>query len=138
MFPLFFGAATLNIYTEVGLVTLVGLISKHGILMVEFANKAQVEQDLDRRAAIEVAARIRLRPILMTTAAMVAGLFPLLISSGAGAASRYAIGIVIVTGMSIGTIFTLFVLPTVYTILAENHRKRAKSRRTEEIAEVAG
>ena len=85
MIPLFFGLATMNIYTQVGLLTLVGLISKHGILMVEFANELQLKEGLDRRSAIEVAARVRLRPILMTTAAMVTGLIPLLIASGAGA-----------------------------------------------------
>ena len=89
MLPLFFGVATMNIYTQVGLLTLVGLISKHGILMVEFANELQLNESLDRRSAIEMAARVRLRPILMTTAAMVTGLIPLLTASGAGAASRF-------------------------------------------------
>ena len=104
----------MNIYTQVGLLTLVGLISKHGILMVEFANELQLKEGLDRRSAIEMAARVRLRPILMTTAAMVTGLLPLLTASGAGAASRFSIGLVVVAGMSIGTLFTLFVLPAVY------------------------
>ena len=90
LIPLFFGVATtINIYTQVGLLTLVGLISKHGILMVEFANELQINEGLDRRSAIEMAARVRLRPILMTTAAMVTGLIPLLTASGAGAASRF-------------------------------------------------
>ena len=114
LIPLFFGVATMNIYTQVGLLTLVGLISKHGILMVEFANELQLKEGLDRRSAIEMAARIRLRPILMTTAAMVTGLIPLLTATGAGAASRFSIGLVVVAGMSIGTLFTLFVLPAVY------------------------
>jgi len=96
------------------LVTLIGLISKHGILMVEFANQMQRNENLDRRTAIEHAARVRLRPILMTTAAMVVGLVPLLLASGAGAASRFSIGLVIVSGMSIGTLFTLFVLPCLH------------------------
>ena len=122
LLPLFFGLGTLNIYTQIGLVTLIGLISKHGILMVEFANELQRNEGLDRRAAIERAARVRLRPILMTTAAMVVGLFPLLAAAGAGAASRFAIGLVIVSGMLIGTLFTLFVLPAVYTMLAADHR----------------
>ncbi len=87
LLPLFFGAATMNIYTQVGLLTLVGLISKHGILMVEFANELQLNEGLDKRSAIEMAARVRLRPILMTTAAMVTGLLPLLTATGAGAAS---------------------------------------------------
>ncbi|WP_426420376.1 multidrug efflux RND transporter permease subunit [Bradyrhizobium genosp. A] len=122
LIPLFFGAATMNIYTQVGLLTLVGLITKHGILMVEFANELQLNERLDRRSAIEMSARIRLRPILMTTAAMVTGLIPLLTATGAGAASRFSIGLVVVAGMSIGTLFTLFVLPAVYAVLATDHR----------------
>ncbi|MCF2522850.1 MexW/MexI family multidrug efflux RND transporter permease subunit [Bradyrhizobium sp. G127] len=133
LIPLFFGLATINIYTQVGLVTLIGLISKHGILMVEFANELQLKEGLDRRAAIEHAARVRLRPILMTTAAMVAGLLPLLTASGAGAASRFSIGIVVVAGMSIGTLFTLFVLPAVYTAIATDHRAAAGSDRAKDI-----
>ncbi len=137
LLPLFFGLGTLNIYTQIGLVTLIGLISKHGILMVEFANELQRNENLDRRSAIERAARVRLRPILMTTAAMVVGLFPLLIATGAGAASRFAIGLVIVSGMLIGTLFTLFVLPAVYTMLAADHRPATSARRTEELAAVS-
>lgn len=137
LLPLFFGLATMNIYSQVGLVTLIGLISKHGILMVEFANKSQINDGLDRRTAIEQAARVRLRPILMTTAAMVAGLIPLLFASGAGAASRFSIGLVIVSGMLIGTLFTLFVLPAVYTLLARDHRAAAESERAREIAAVS-
>ena len=137
LLPLFFGVATMNIYSQVGLVTLIGLISKHGILMVEFANVMQVRELLDRRTAIERAARVRLRPILMTTAAMVAGLVPLLFASGAGAASRFAIGLVIVSGMLIGTLFTLFVLPAVYTLLARDHRAAAASERAREIAALS-
>ncbi len=98
LIPLFFGVATINIYTQVGLLTLVGLITKHGILMVEFANELQLKEGLDKRSAIEMAARIRLRPILMTTAAMVTGLIPLLTATGAGAASRFSIGLVVVVG----------------------------------------
>ncbi len=135
MIPLFFGMATMNIYSQVGLLTLVGLITKHGILMVEFANELQLNEGLDRRSAIEMSARIRLRPILMTTAAMVTGLIPLLTASGAGAASRFSIGLVVVAGMSIGTLFTLFVLPAVYTVLATNHQAKANSQRAKEIAE---
>jgi multidrug efflux pump len=133
LIPLFFGLATINIYTQVGLVTLIGLISKHGILMVEFANELQLKEGLDRRSAIEMAARVRLRPILMTTAAMVAGLLPLLTASGAGAASRFSIGIVVVAGMSIGTLFTLFVLPAVYMWIATDHRAAADSERAKDI-----
>jgi multidrug efflux pump len=135
MLPLFFGAATMNIYTQVGLLTLVGLISKHGILMVEFANELQLNEGLDRRSAIEMAARVRLRPILMTTAAMVTGLLPLLTATGAGAASRFSIGLVVVAGMSIGTLFTLFVLPAVYVAIATDHRAGAVSQRAKEIAD---
>jgi multidrug efflux pump len=135
--PLFFGLGTLNIYSQVGLVTLIGLISKHGILMVQFANDLQRTERLDRRRAIERAARVRLRPILMTTAAMVMGLVPLLIATGAGAASRYAIGLVVVAGMSIGTLFTLFVLPAVYTVLAKDHVAAEHSARARELAEVS-
>ncbi len=134
--PIFLGLATMNIYTQIGLVTLVGLISKHGILMVEFANKAQVEQGLSKREAIELAAKVRLRPILMTTAAMVAGLLPLVAADGAGAASRFGIGIVIVTGMLIGTMFTLFVLPSFYTIIAKDHKEAAKSERVQQMNAV--
>jgi multidrug efflux pump len=137
MIPLFFGLATINIYTQVGLVTLIGLISKHGILMVAFANELQVAENLDRRRAIEQAARVRLRPILMTTAAMVVGLVPLLTATGAGAASRFSIGVVVVAGMSIGTLFTLFVLPAVYTVLAKDHLAAARSTRAREIAQVS-
>ncbi len=135
--PLFIGLATMNIYTQVGLVTLIGLISKHGILMVEFANQLQLREGIDRRSAIERAARVRLRPILMTTAAMVVGLVPLVMATGAGAASRFSIGLVVVAGMSIGTIFTLFVLPAVYTVLAKDHLAASRSVRSRELAELS-
>jgi multidrug efflux pump len=135
LIPLFFGVATINIYTQVGLLTLIGLISKHGILMVEFANELQLNESLDKRSAIEMAARVRLRPILMTTAAMVTGLLPLLTASGAGAASRFSIGLVVVSGMLIGTLFTLFVLPAVYVAIATDHRAGAESERNKQIEE---
>ena len=114
------GHATLNIYSEVGLVTLIGLISKHGILIVQFANELQLsgKSKLD---AIQTATTIRFRPILMTTFAMVLGVVPLIIASGAGAESRFNIGLVIATGISIGTLFTLFVVPAIYMLLAEDH-----------------
>jgi multidrug efflux pump len=118
------GGASLNIYTEVGLVTLIGLISKHGILIVEFANKLQL-QGLGKREAVEKAAGIRLRPILMTTAAMVLGVLPLVIASGAGAISRFDMGLVIATGIAIGTVFTLFVVPAMYLLLATEHSRSA-------------
>ena len=123
LLPLNLGLGTINIYSQVGLVTLIGLISKHGILMVEFANALQQSEGLNARAAIEKAASVRLRPILMTTAAMVVGMVPLLFASGAGAASRFSIGLVIAAGMTVGTLFTLFVTPAVYTYLAADHRK---------------
>jgi hydrophobe/amphiphile efflux-1 (HAE1) family protein len=127
LLPLTFGLATVNIYTQIGLVTLIGLISKHGILMVDYANHLQIAKGFGRREAIEEAAAIRLRPILMTTAAMVIAMVPLIIASGAGAASRFAIGIVIAFGMTIGTLFTLFVTPAVYTYIAREHRRDAGS-----------
>lgn len=122
LIPLNLGLASINIYTQVGLITLIGLISKHGILIVDFANHLQREKNLDKRAAVEEAAGIRLRPILMTTAAMVFGVLPLIIASGAGAVSRFDIGLVISAGLLIGTCFTLFVVPTMYTYIAEDHR----------------
>ena len=115
-----FGGMSLNIYTEVGLVTLMGLISKHGILIVEFANDLQ-QEGRSKREAIEQAAGIRLRPILMTTAAMVLGVVPLITASGAGAVSRFQMGLVIASGLSIGTLFTLFVVPAVYLVFAADH-----------------
>lgn len=112
---------SLNIYTEVGLVTLMGLISKHGILIVEVANEAQLA-GMTKQQAIEHAVGIRLRPILMTTAAMVLGVAPLIIATGAGAAARYNMGMVIASGLAIGTLFTLFVLPAVYLVVAQQHQ----------------
>lgn len=122
LLPIFLGVSTLNIYTQVGLVTLIGLISKHGILIVEFANQLQRDKGLSVREAVEEAASIRLRPVLMTTAAMVFGMVPLILATGAGAESRFDIGIVIAAGMTVGTLFTLFVLPCVYSLLAKPHR----------------
>ncbi len=113
-------ATSLNIYTQVGLVTLMGLISKHGILIVEFANELQ-RSGKSKREAIEMAAATRLRPILMTTAAMVLGVMPLVFASGAGAAGRFNMGLVITTGLTIGTMFTLFVVPAFYLLLAQDH-----------------
>ena len=118
LLPLTIGLTTVNIYTQIGLVTMIGLISKHGILMVDYANQLQEEEGFDRRTAIERAASIRLRPILMTTASMVVAMVPLLIASGAGAASRFSLGLVIASGLTIGTMFTLFVTPAIYTYIA--------------------
>jgi multidrug efflux pump len=116
------GLSTMNIYSQVGLITLVGLITKHGILICEVAKEEQLHNKKDRMAAVMEAAKVRLRPILMTTAAMIAGLIPLMYASGAGAAQRFSIGIVIVAGLAIGTLFTLFVLPVIYSFLAEKHK----------------
>ena len=113
----FLGLTTVNIYSEVGLVTLVGLVSKNGILIVEFANKLQ-EQGLSKFEAVVNASATRLRPILMTSVATVAGHFPLILARGPGAGARNSIGWVLVTGMIIGTLFTLFIVPSVYMLLA--------------------
>ena len=116
--PLNLGLGTLNIYTQVGLITLIGLITKHGILLVEFANQQREMHGMRRRDAIIASAKVRLRPILMTTAAMALGVVPLITSSGAGAAARYSMGLVIFTGILVGTMFTLFVVPMFYTFIA--------------------
>jgi multidrug efflux pump len=115
---------TLNVYSQIGLITLVGLITKHGILIVEFANQLRDEGRSIRDAVIEAAA-LRLRPILMTTGAMVLGAVPLALAQGAGAESRIQIGMVIVGGMSLGTVLTLFVVPTFYTLLTRRKRDGA-------------
>jgi len=117
------GFTTLNVYTQVGLVTLMGLISKHGILIVEFANELQAAGRSKLDAIVE-ASSVRLRPILMTTAAMVLGVIPLVIASGAGAAGRQSMGIVIFTGLSIGTLFTLFVVPAMYLFIGADHQAK--------------
>jgi multidrug efflux pump len=116
----FLGLTTLNIYSQVGLITLVGLVSKNGILIVEFANHLQ-ERGLDKLRAIVEAAGTRLRPILMTTAATVVGHFPLILATGPGAGARNSIGIMLVSGMIIGTVFTLFVVPSIYVLVARTH-----------------
>ena len=126
---------SLNIYSGIGLITLIGLISKHGILMVDFANKLQELEKLSIHEAILKSAALRLRPILMTTAAMILGVVPLILASGAGAKSRINIGIVIAFGMLIGTCFTLFVVPTMYTLLARNHNKNVDENNLEFQAE---
>ena len=124
----FLGFTTLNIYSQIGLITLVGLVSKNGILIVEFANKMQ-ESGRDKLSAVIEAAGTRLRPILMTSVATVAGHFPLVLARGPGAGSRNSIGTVLVSGMMIGTVFTLFVVPSIYMLLARNHA--LKPRETE-------
>jgi len=113
---------TLNIYSQVGLVTLVGLVSKNGILIVEFANKLQLT-GLPKLEAVRQAAMTRLRPILMTSAATIAGHFPLTLVTGAGAAARNSIGLVLVGGMFVGTLFTLFVVPSIYMLIARDHSR---------------
>jgi multidrug efflux pump len=121
------GLATVNIYTQVGLITLIGLISKNGILIVEFANQLRERDGLGRREAIETAAAIRLRPILMTTVAMIFAMVPLLLASGPGAVSRFDIGLVIATGLGVGTLFTLFVVPAVYMVLSSEHQDQRQT-----------
>jgi multidrug efflux pump len=135
LIALWIAGGTLNIYSKIGLVTLVGLITKHGILIVEFANQIQA-RGKDVLEAVEEAAVLRLRPILMTTGAMVLGAVPLAFATGAGAESRRQIGWVIVGGMMLGTLLTLFVVPTAYTLLARRH-KTFEQRLAEERAETA-
>jgi len=115
---------SINIYSEVGLITLVGLIAKNGILIVEFANQLQ-RQGRPKIEAVHEAAMLRLRPVLMTTVATIAGNFPLTLMTGAGAAARNSIGIVLVSGMSIGTLFTLLVVPSIYMLIAKDHSVEA-------------
>jgi len=122
---------TLNIYSQVGLVTLVGLVSKNAILIVEFANSQQ-QLGLSKLEAVQLAAETRLRPILMTTVATVCGHFPLTLVTGAGAVARNSIGVVLVGGMTIGTLFTLFVVPSIYVLLAKDHRKESNQLPTPE------
>ncbi|HEX4802225.1 MAG TPA: efflux RND transporter permease subunit, partial [Myxococcaceae bacterium] len=128
---------TLNVYSQVGLVTLVGLVSKNGILIVEFANRLQ-EQGQEKLEAVHNAALTRLRPVLMTSVATVCGHFPLTLVSGPGAAARNSIGLVLVTGMAVGTVFTLFFVPAIYVLIARDHRAEARQRAAAgEIAEPA-
>jgi multidrug efflux pump len=122
----FLGFTSVNIYSQVGLITLVGLVSKNGILIVQFANQLQ-EEGFDKISAIIQAAATRLRPVLMTTAATVAGHTPLILAHGPGAAARNSIGTVLVSGMIIGTAFTLFVVPSIYVVVAKT-RKKASAR----------
>jgi multidrug efflux pump len=117
----FLDLTTINIYSQVGLITLVGLIAKNGILIVEFANQLQA-RGLARVPAVREAALTRLRPVLMTSAATVFGHLPLVLASGPGAAARNSIGMVLVTGMTVGTLFTLFVVPVFYSLIAAVHR----------------
>ncbi len=125
---------TLNIYSQVGLVTLVGLVAKNGILIVEFANELQ-RKGLDKIEAIRQGARTRLRPVLMTSVATVAGHFPLTLVTGAGAEARNSIGLVLVAGMTIGTFFTLFIVPSLYVLIARDHAADARARAASDLAE---
>jgi multidrug efflux pump len=118
------GFASINLYTQVGLITLIGLVAKNGILIVDFANRMRDGQGLGLREAVEAAAAVRLRPILMTTVAMLVAMVPLLLATGPGAVSRFHIGLVIFTGLGIGTLFTLFVVPAFYVLLAQRQRRR--------------
>jgi multidrug efflux pump len=133
---LYFTGGTFNVYSQIGLITLVGLITKHGILIVEFANQRQ-EAGLSRREAAIDAAALRLRPILMTTGAMVFGALPLALAEGAGAESRQQIGWVIVGGMTLGTLFTLFVVPTVYNLVGRRHAGDPQPHTTTGLAQPA-
>lgn len=121
------GFASINIYTEVGLITLIGLIAKQGILIVQFANEIQRHEGLKKREAVEKASSIRLRPILMTTGAMVLGVLPLLLMNGPGAVSRFQMGLVIFTGLAIGALFSLFVVPAMYMVLAKDLSKHKET-----------
>jgi len=117
------GFATMNIYTQVGLITLIGVVSKNGILIVEFANQLQVDRGLNKRDAVIEAAAIRLRPIIMTSVALIFAMVPLLIAAGPGAESRFAIGLTISAGLGIGTVFTIFVLPAFYILMGRDHNQ---------------
>ncbi|MBA1146306.1 efflux RND transporter permease subunit [Ectothiorhodospiraceae bacterium WFHF3C12] len=118
---IFLGAATVNIYTQVGLITLIGVVAKNGILIVEFSNNLQIREGYDKFKAVVEGSAIRLRPIIMTSIALIVAMVPLLIAAGPGAVSRFHIGLTIATGLGIGTLFTLFVLPAVYLLLAKDH-----------------
>ncbi len=122
------GFATINLYTQVGLITLIGLVAKNGILIVDFANRMRDHEGMALREAVEAAAAIRLRPILMTTVAMLVAMVPLLLATGPGAVSRFHIGLVVFTGLGIGTVFTLFVVPAFYVLLAQRERRTAVNR----------
>ncbi len=123
------GFATINIYTQVGLITLIGVVAKNGILIVEFANKEQIDKGLSKLDAVLEAGAIRLRPIIMTSVALIVAMVPLLTAAGPGAVSRFHIGLTIATGLGIGTLFTLFVLPAFYVLLARDHNRAAREAR---------
>jgi multidrug efflux pump len=120
MLFIYLGFASVNLYTQIGLITLIGLIAKNGILIVDFANRLQVTEGLDKRTAVARATATRYRPILMTTVAMLMAMVPLLLATGPGSVSRFQMGVVIFTGLGLGTVFTLFVVPAVYVLLAKD------------------
>ena len=126
------GFASMNIYTQVGLITLIGVVSKNGILIVEFANLLQKDRGLSKFDAVVEAAAIRLRPIIMTSLALIFAMVPLLIAIGPGAESRFAIGLTISAGLGIGTLFTIFVLPAFYLLLARDHHGSAQDEYADE------
>jgi multidrug efflux pump len=120
MLFLYLGFGSINLYTQIGLITLIGLIAKNGILIVDFANRLQETEGLDKRAAVAKATATRYRPILMTTVAMLMAMVPLLLATGPGSVSRFQMGLVIFTGLGLGTVFTLFIVPAVYVLLAKD------------------
>jgi multidrug efflux pump len=124
MLFIYLGFASINLYTQIGLITLIGLIAKNGILIVDFANRLQETEGLDKRAAAAKATATRYRPILMTTVAMLMAMVPLLLATGPGSVSRFQMGLVIFSGLGLGTVFTLFVVPAVYVLLARDRNTR--------------
>jgi multidrug efflux pump len=132
----FLGFTTINIYSQVGLITLVGLVAKNGILIVQFANHLQ-EQGRDKLNAVIEAAGTRLRPILMTTSATVVGHLPLVFAKGPGAGARNSIGIMLVSGMIIGTAFTLFVVPSIYMVVAKTRRASTTETEVDDLTAAA-
>ncbi len=141
MLFIFLGGASINLYTQIGLITLIGLIAKNGILIVEFANRLQQEEGVSKRVAVQRAAAIRYRPILMTTVAMLMAMVPLLLATGPGSVSRFQMGLVIFAGLGLGTLFTLFIVPAVYVLLARNRREgviASEPSRAESLTQPAG
>lgn len=132
------GFASVNIYTQVGLITLIGVVAKNGILIVEFANQLQIKEGLSRRRAVEKAAGIRLRPIIMTSVALIVAMVPLLTAAGPGAVSRFSIGLTIAAGLGIGTLFTVFVLPAFYVLFARDHAQARSEAEQQGLAAEGG
>jgi len=126
MLFIYLGFATINLYTQIGLITLIGLIAKNGILIVDFANRLQETEGLNKRDAVAKATATRYRPILMTTVAMLMAMVPLLLATGPGSVSRSQMGLVIFSGLGLGTLFTLFVVPAVYVLLAKDRQPQVQ------------